>query len=301
VSRREASGVAPAPRRPTLPTGRVAAWRSRHSQKAVVVGSPGRELTTIARKISWSRLSKKPMVPVVVVLVAAAMTVFLAVTPGVTRLAGFARGLAAGLASAGIVFALVWFLLISDGSMTWRVGALGEFWTSEELRKLGQKWTVLNGVRVPAADGTMREIDHVAVGPGGVLVVDTKLWPTKTHQLDTTASPEINRAARGAQRQAGVVRWFLSDVVSGDLVSPTVMFWGSDLLSPAEMVVTNRNGVLLVHARDSDAWLKLVAGADRLDPERVVAVIVALQPFLIPERRIRDQKPPAGWVRPPSR
>lgn len=272
-----------------------------YRRKARVVGIPGRELTTIARRLSWIRLRKQPWVAIVVVVAAVVVIVALAFTPGVTRLPGFARGLAAGLASVAVVSFLLWHLMISDGSMTWRVGALGEFWTSEELRKLGHSWTVLNGLRVPTANETTREIDHVVIGPGGVLVIDTKLWPTKTHQLDTTASPDINAAAKGAQTQAGVVRWFLREFVSGDVVLPSVMFWGSDLLSPAEQVVTNRNGVHLVHGRDSGAWLKLVSDKQWLDSRQMVAIAAALRPHLIAEQRIRDARPPTGWTRPPSR
>ena len=105
--------------------------------------------------------------------------------------------------------------------MSCRVGAFGEQWTSAELRNLGRGWTILNNVRVPAANGEPREVDHIAVGPGGVLVLDSKFWPSREHQLDTSASPYIDGAAKGACQQAGVVRWFLSDCVPGEIVRPT--------------------------------------------------------------------------------
>jgi len=48
--------------------------------------------------------------------------------------------------------------------------------------------------------------------------------------IDATSSVDINDAARGALRQAGVVRWYLDDSIQGDCVDPTVMIWGSEML-----------------------------------------------------------------------
>jgi len=51
-------------------------------------------------------------------------------------------------------------------------GARGEEMTAGELARLGGDWTVYNGLLLP--DGT--DIDHVAVGPQGLFVVETKHW-----------------------------------------------------------------------------------------------------------------------------
>ncbi len=51
-------------------------------------------------------------------------------------------------------------------------GARGEEMVAGELARLGSEWTVFNGLLLP--DG--RDIDHVAVGPQGVFVVETKHW-----------------------------------------------------------------------------------------------------------------------------
>jgi Nuclease-related domain len=238
-----------------------------------MVGTAGRELTTIGRRISWLRVRKKPMVPTIAVLGAAAIVILLALTPGVTRFPGFLRGLVAGVAATTVMGALAWNFLISDGSATWRVGALGEFWTSEELRKLGRWWTVMNGLRVPGADGSTREIDHVAVGPGGVLVVQTKLWPRKARQVDVSGSPEINGAAIDAQHQAAVVKWFLGDLVDSSAMSASLVLWGSDLLSASDPVAVNRRGVHIVHGRDAAPWRRKVAAIERLNDATIVTVL----------------------------
>ena len=51
-------------------------------------------------------------------------------------------------------------------------GARGEEITASELARLSGDWTVFNGLQLP--DGG--DIDHVAVGPQGVFVIETKHW-----------------------------------------------------------------------------------------------------------------------------
>jgi hypothetical protein len=225
------------------------------------------------------------------------MIAFFGLIPWLTPLPGFIRGLVAGLGVASLVAGIAWIVLVSDASMSCRVGAFGEQWTSAELRKLGRDWTILNNVKVPAANGTTREVDHIAVGPGGVLVLDSKFWPSRTHQLDTKVSPYIEKAATGARQQAGVVRWFLSDCVPEEIVRPTVMFWGSRLSSPRDYpVFTKRSGVQLVHGRDSATWLKDATLAVRLDAQTIGTILAKLEPHMVPKQRLRDAKPPPDWT-----
>lgn len=51
-------------------------------------------------------------------------------------------------------------------------GARGEEMTASELAHLPSTWTIFNGLILP--DG--RDIDHVAVGPQGIFVIETKHW-----------------------------------------------------------------------------------------------------------------------------
>jgi hypothetical protein len=85
---------------------------------------------------------------------------------------------------------------------------------------------VLNNLRVLAANETTREIDHVAVGPGGVMMVETKLWTAKERRLDATSNSDVSEEAQSAQRHASVVLWFLTGTVPDGVVTPTVVFWG---------------------------------------------------------------------------
>jgi hypothetical protein len=202
----------------------------RVGSKAVVVGVPGRELTTVGRRILWTRL-KKAQAPYVALVGAVLIIAAMAYTPVVVRLPSFVRGVAAGIGATAVVGALGWYLLLSDASFTWRMGALGEYWTSEELRRLGRGWTVLNSLHVPGANGRPPEIDHVAVGPGGVVVVQTKLRPSELRQIDASGSRTINAAAVDAHRQAVVVRLHLGGLVEEASVLSLLVLWGSGLES----------------------------------------------------------------------
>lgn len=57
----------------------------------------------------------------------------------------------------------------------WEKGADGEAHTAEVLHAgLSAEWTVMHDVRWPGRDRA--NIDHVAVGPAGIFVIDSKNW-----------------------------------------------------------------------------------------------------------------------------
>ncbi|GLI27712.1 hypothetical protein ARHIZOSPH14_19540 [Agromyces rhizosphaerae] len=53
----------------------------------------------------------------------------------------------------------------------WYVGALGELEVARRLERLGDGWHVLHSVPVGTAGS---DLDHVAIGPGGVFTINTK-------------------------------------------------------------------------------------------------------------------------------
>lgn len=230
------------------------------NSRAFVVGVPGRELTTVGRRILWIRLTKA-RAPVCRPARSGdhrrrdGLHALCDLGPRLHPRRGRGDGRHRVLAAFG------WYLLLSDASFTWGMGALGEYWTSEELRGLGRGWTVLNSLHVPGANGTPREIDHVAVGPGGVVVMQTKLRPSELRQIDASSSLTINAAAVDAHRQAVVVRLYLGDLVEDASVLSLLVLWGSGLASADKGVASNRQGVEIVHGRDLDTTGSPVAAA----------------------------------------
>jgi hypothetical protein len=66
--------------------------------------------------------------------------------------------------------------------LAWRRGAAGERRTARLLARLERcGWAVLHDLAIP---GTQANIDHLVIGPGGVVVIDTKQYRGRL-QLDT--------------------------------------------------------------------------------------------------------------------
>ncbi len=51
-------------------------------------------------------------------------------------------------------------------------GARGEEVVAGELSRLPGEWTIFNGVYLP----TGKDVDHIAIGPQGIFIIETKYW-----------------------------------------------------------------------------------------------------------------------------
>ena len=104
----------------------------------------------------------------VVAVVAASVTAWLAA-------AQVAPDLAA-LPSITVAAALAWGLRfrVAPDTLAWRHGAAGERRTARLLAPLERHgWAVLHDLAIP---GSKANIDHLVIGPGGVVVIDTKRY-----------------------------------------------------------------------------------------------------------------------------
>jgi Nuclease-related domain len=84
------------------------------------------------------------------------------------QLAGLAGLLAAAILAWGLRFR------VSVDSLAWRRGAVGERRTARLLASLERHgWAVLHDLAIP---GSKANIDHLVIGPGGVVVIDSKRY-----------------------------------------------------------------------------------------------------------------------------
>jgi hypothetical protein len=116
---------------------------------------------------------------------------------GLARAGGLGRGAAAGAAGAGFLVGLAAWLGLAPDSQSWRRGAAGERDTARLLEQLPRRrWRVWHDLLIP---GSQANIDHLAIGPTGVWVIDSKVtgaavrarpWGVKfgTRRLDTTST-----------------------------------------------------------------------------------------------------------------
>jgi hypothetical protein len=154
----------------------------------------------------------------------------------------------------------------SPDAVAWRRGAAGERRTARLLAALERHgWAVLHDLAVP---GSRANIDHLAIGPGGVFVIDSKQYRGRL-QLDLSGrlwhgryslDPTLRAVSFEADRAARV----LPD--PGVVVVPIVAVHGARV--PWGKVVVE--GVPVVTARRLPSMLRQLPAV--LGPERVATV-----------------------------
>jgi Nuclease-related domain len=139
------------------------------------VGQPGASAQAEYRRrraterAAWTRTMPRR----VIVVLAAGLAVGLLAAQVAPDLAG----LLALLAAACMAWRL-WFRPSFD-SLAWRRGAAGERRTARLLAPLErQGWAVLHDLAIP---GSAANIDHLVIGPSGVVVIDTKQYRGRLH------------------------------------------------------------------------------------------------------------------------
>lgn len=89
------------------------------------------------------------------------------------------------------------------------MGETAEQWTASDLRLLDRRgWKVAHGVRL----GRRGDIDHVALGPGGLLVVESK-WRSEGWN-DRYVTEVVERAVDQVRHGAKEVRLMLPPPIS---------------------------------------------------------------------------------------
>src|SRR5512132_2667562 len=170
----------------------------------------------------------------------------------------------AGLLAVAVAAGLAWRLggRPSADTRAWRRGAAGERRTARLLTPLERRgWAVLHDLTIP---GTQANIDHLVIGPGGVLVVESKQYRGRLRldrdgmvwdgrHLLVSALRKVLWAADQADEVLGVADLQVPAVVA---VHGASVPWG----------VLQADGVTIVSAR------------------RVPGLLQALPPVLGPER-----------------
>ena len=187
--------------------------------------------------------------------------------------AGVAAGLLAaqvtprldGLLAVAVAAGLGWRLRFrpSAATLAWRRGATGERRTARLLASLERRgWAVLHDLAFP---GTQANIDHLVIGPGGVIVIDSKRYRGRLRldrhgmvwhgrQLLVSALRKVLRAADQADEVLGVADITVAAVVA---VHGASVPWG----------LLQADGVTILPARRVPDLLQGLPA--RLGPERV--------------------------------
>jgi len=142
--------------------------------------------------------------------------------PGWTDLAGTKAGAAARQQAITLKQAapvrtfLARALGVKSDERAWRIGADAEEEIAARLRTLGDRWKVLHAVPV-GENGS--DIDHVAIGPGGVFTINTKHHPDasvwvggNTFLVNGQRVPYVRNSRFEAKRTASFLTTALGDV-----------------------------------------------------------------------------------------
>ncbi len=158
---------------------------------------------------------------------------------------------------------------------SFETGAEGEQATGIVLDSLrSEGWTVLNDVRWPGR--TFANIDHIAVGPGGIVVIDTKNWSGRVDVRDETLRQNGHRRERevasAGEAAIAVVALLPADLQS--VVRPVIC------LARDEWVDATARGVLITSTASLANYLRGLGQV--LTATEVGRAVQALERSLIP-------------------
>jgi nuclease-like protein len=176
------------------------------------------------------------------------------------QLAPDLAGLLAVVAAAG----LGWLLRFqpSTDTLAWRRGAAGERRTARLLAPLERRgWAVLHDLAIPSSPAN---IDHLVIGPGGMLVIDSKQYRGRL-RLDRDGM-----VWHGRQLLVSALRKVLWAADQADEVLGI-----ADIQVPA---------VVAVHGASVPGGLLQADGVTIVPARRVPDLLQALPPMLGPER-----------------
>jgi hypothetical protein len=160
---------------------------------------------------------------------------------------------------------LVAEVAVFSGGVNWITGGLAEKDTARVLAQLGSSWKVAHNIAFPMGvpPNTWEvDVDHVAVGPYGVLVVETK-YSSAPVSVDKLS--KWNRDIKQARKNAALIQELLEKADISAPVRPVLIYWGWRVKLP-EQPVRRVEDVRVVYGVDAKRWLPLLA-TRRINPE----------------------------------
>jgi hypothetical protein len=133
---------------------------------------------------------------------------------------------------------LAHLVLLDDDLRDWEKGQSGESGVSRMLKRLPKPWCYLDDVVLERKPDEFMQIDHIAVGPGGVVAIETKnwhgavqgykdVWKVKAH--GTWQRVDVG-PTRQAVWHAHALQAYLTGVGFPMRVAPVVVFVSPDWL-----------------------------------------------------------------------
>lgn len=177
------------------------------------------------------------------------LVVGVVISPLVLLLPGWARGFGLGLVLASGIWLSVLLLVTLSGIGPLYMGEMAEQNTAQELRRLRPHgWRLANHVLLSPQS---YDIDHLAVGPGGALVVETKHSAGGWH--DNFTRERTEQAIDGIRKKRDYVVSFLQPYVPRSAVRAVLVLAGDT--SKTDPISTTDSGVTVVPMARLREWL----------------------------------------------
>ncbi len=190
---------------------------------------------------------------------------------------GFQRGFLAGIGVASTIALLHASVLLLSGTGSTVMGDLAEQWTAQELRPLTDHgWKLVNHFGLGYGDN-----DHVLVGPGGVILFETKWNGHEWKAVDQ--DPRVRAAIRQVQDGARSLRLWEGLKKHGVTeVRTVVVLWGSHENESALPASGRKDpdGTVVIPGGGVKAWA-MRQGREKMTPDQVSSVWNEMQKQLI--------------------
>jgi hypothetical protein len=243
-------------------------------------GRARREQYEFVRR-SWRRFALLGTVPLLLPSIAAAF------------LPRFVGGMLLGAAITAVLGLLAFYVIQATGTAPIMAGDGAEQWTAQELRPLRQHgWRLINHFNLSNSG----DVDHLLIGPSGVLAVETR-WSARPWDYDDATDSRLAEKilqARKAARRLELWQPFHGRRIP---VRPVVMLWGRGLSDwPVDEHGFAVDDVQVVAGPRAMLWRRSLSQQAVLTDVQVAEVWAAI------DRQVerRDEYDRSAWPVPPS-
>lgn len=230
-------------------------------------------------------------------LIAGPVACVISMIPLALTIGGWLQGAVIATAFVSGLWMDVLATIVWTGAGNKFMGATGEAWTAQELRRLHRSgWLLVNGVQ----RDKWGDIDHVLVGPGGVLVVETK-WSSQSWPLENYESGFMAGTLKNAANQAHQARKELADSISsiapGTPVMSAAVLWSTLPSEGIGWITWRDNHTAVVRGGHFRRWLKECLPDEGVAPETVDRVWSELDRRVHVQDRMQEE---LGQSSPPT-
>lgn len=201
---------------------------------------------------------------------------FLAVFPSVIALPiaiwrhGTERWIVVGAAGISGLWLVGTFTLLWTGVSNTLMGLVGESYTADVLRKFRAKgWKLVNGIKIIGK----ADVDSVLVGPGGLIVVETKWsgsrWPIPDSD-DSYMYVELDKAVEQVIRNRKKVELKFGGVIAANKIRAICVLWSSQNSSKDRKWI-ERDGVTVIRGGHLALWMESL-DASQLSRDEIAKV-----------------------------